>query len=361
MGAARFSNIDGLRAIAAISVLFHHILGDFLREASNQNTTLIGSLNSIISSFDFGRFGVVLFFLISGFVVPFSIKSDQLQPIRRFAIGRFFRLYPAFWLSLIFMYGYLVFTGGAPELKTLLANATMAANAFGQPWLSGVYWTLFIELIFYILIAVAFMAGILRQPMLILAAGLLLALSTGGPILLRSLGINLPVVYIGLHLSFLFCGLLLRLTVIEKERGTLSAALVLIIVQMGIIVSIGDFSLARNDTFFIVGKLPVIASYLAAYSVFLLSLWTMRPQSKLLSSTGEISYSIYLFHVPVCWTIYLFLPPTGAISDLITMALCVIASFAVSILTYRYVEKPMIAVGRRISGQIHRPLQPAAS
>ncbi len=133
----------------------------------------------------------------------------------------------------------------------------------------------------------------------------------GGPILLRSLGINLPVVYIGLHLSFLFCGLLLRLTVIEKERGTLSAALVLIIVQMGIIVSIGDFSLARNDTFFIVGKLPVIASYLAAYSVFLLSLWTMRPQSKLLSSTGEISYSIYLFHVPVCWTIYLLLPPTG--------------------------------------------------
>ncbi|MBA8843308.1 MULTISPECIES: acyltransferase family protein [Brucella] len=361
MGAGRFSNIDGLRAIAAISVLFHHILGDFLREASNQNTTLIGSLNSIISSFDFGRFGVVLFFLISGVVVPFSIKSDQLQPIRRFAIGRFFRLYPAFWLSLIFMYGYLVFTGGAPELKTLLANATMAANAFGQPWLSGVYWTLFIELIFYILIAVAFMAGILRQPMLILAAGLLLALSTGGPFLLRSLGINLPVVYIGLHLSFLFCGLLLRLTVIEKERGTLSAALVLIIVQMGIIVSIGDFSLARNDTFFIVGKLPVIASYLAAYSVFLLSLWTMRPQSKLLSSTGEISYSIYLFHVPVCWTIYLFLPPTGAISDLITMALCVIASFVVSILTYRYVEKPMIAVGRRISGQIHRPLQPAAS
>ncbi|RQP20325.1 MAG: acyltransferase, partial [Brucella intermedia] len=39
MGAGRFSNIDGLRAIAAISVLFHHILGDFLREASNQNTT----------------------------------------------------------------------------------------------------------------------------------------------------------------------------------------------------------------------------------------------------------------------------------------------------------------------------------
>ncbi|MBB4094900.1 acyltransferase family protein [Brucella pecoris] len=359
MGAGRFSNIDGLRAIAATSVLFHHIFGDFIRDASDQSTPLIGFLTSIVSSFDFGRFGVVLFFLISGFVVPFSIKGDQ--PIRRFAIGRFFRLYPAFWLSLLFMCGYLVFTGNTPELKTVLANATMAANVFGQPWLSGVYWTLFIELAFYVLIAVAFMAGILRQPLLVFAAGLLLALSTGGPFLLRFLGVNLPVIYIGLHLSFLFCGLLLRFTVIEKERGALWAALVLIIVQMSIIVSIGDFSLARNDTFFIVGKFPVIASYVAAFSVFLLSLWTMRPQSELLSSTGEISYSIYLFHVPVCWTIYLFLPPTGTLSDLITMALCVVGSFAVSILTYRYVEKPMIAVGRRISGQVNRPLQQAAS
>lgn len=363
MRAARFSYIDGLRAIAATSVLFHHIVSDFVRDASDQNTALISFLISIVSSFDFGRFGVVLFFLISGFVVPFSIKDDNKsdRPIRRFAIGRFFRLYPAFWVSLLFMYGYLVFTGNAPELKTVLANATMAANAFGQPWISGVYWTLFIELAFYLLIAVAFIAGILRQPMLVLAAGLLLAVSTGGPFLLRLLGVNLPVVYIGLHLSFLFCGLLLRLGVIEKEPGALWAALVLTIVQMSIIVSIGDFSLARNDTFFIVGKLPVIAAYVGAYSVFLLALWTMRPHSNLLSSTGEISYSIYLFHVPVCWTIYLFLPPTGTISDLMTMVLCVVASFAVSILTFRYVEKPMIAVGRGISGQVNRSLQQLAS
>ncbi|URQ75383.1 MAG: acyltransferase [Candidatus Ochrobactrum gambitense] len=358
MAAARFSNIDGLRAIAATSVLFHHIFADILHHATYKDTPLFGILMSLVTSFDFGRFGVVLFFLISGFVVPFSIRSGNKgeHPIRRFAIGRFFRLYPAFWLSLACMWAYLTFTGDSPELKTLAANVTMAANMFGQPWLSGVYWTLFIELAFYILIALAFMAGILRQPLMISAAGLLLAASTGVPFMLRSFGINLPVIYIGLHLSFLFCGLLLRLAVIEKARHAVWTALVLATVQMSIIGSIGDFSLARNDTFFIVGKFPVIAAYIAAYAVFLLSLWTMRPKSESLAATGEISYSLYLFHVPVCWTIYLFLPPTGLWSDLITMALCVVAAFAVSSVTYRFVEKPMIAVGRRFAGQAKRPV-----
>nr|WP_247876715.1 acyltransferase [Ochrobactrum sp. CM-21-5] len=355
----RFSNIDGLRAIAAISVLFHHIFGDILREAVHQDTPFIGVLNGVITSFDFGRFGVVLFFLISGFVVPFSIKDDQ--PIRRFVIGRFFRLYPAFWVSLALMCIFLFFTGDAPQLITVVANFTMLANLFGQPWLSGVYWTLFIELAFYVLIAMAFMAGILRQPLMILAAGLLLEASTGVPFLLRAFGINLPVIYIGLHLSFLVCGLLLRLAVIEKAPHAVWAASVVALVQMSIIIPIADFSLARNDTFFIVGKFPVIAAYIAAYSVFLLSLLTARPRVELLSSTGEISYSIYLFHVPVCWTIYRMLQLTGFWSDVITIVICLVATVIVSNLTYRYVEKPMIAMGRRISDQINRPLQQVAS
>jgi peptidoglycan/LPS O-acetylase OafA/YrhL len=59
--------------------------------------------------------------------------------------------------------------------------------------------------------------------------------------------------------------------------------------------------------------------------------------------------------VPVFCTIFLFQPPTGLWSDLITMVLCVVAAFAVSSLTYRFVEKPMIAVGRRLAGQAKRP------
>jgi peptidoglycan/LPS O-acetylase OafA/YrhL len=78
MAAARFSNIDGLRAIAATSVVFHHFFADILHHATYKDTPLFGILMSLVTSFDFGRFGVVLFFLISGFVVPFSIRSGVL-------------------------------------------------------------------------------------------------------------------------------------------------------------------------------------------------------------------------------------------------------------------------------------------
>lgn len=94
----RLENIDGLRAIAALSVLVQHMFGDMLRHSGVESTPLYPYTSAWVHHFDLGRFGVVLFFLISGFVVPFSIKGNK--PLRRFAISRFFRLYPALWLAL---------------------------------------------------------------------------------------------------------------------------------------------------------------------------------------------------------------------------------------------------------------------
>ena len=54
---------------------------------------------AFLDLFNAGRFGVALFFLISGFVIPFSFKEPR--PLLRFALSRFFRLYPAYWLSLM--------------------------------------------------------------------------------------------------------------------------------------------------------------------------------------------------------------------------------------------------------------------
>ena len=47
-----------------------------------------------------GRLGVVIFFAISGFVISFSIKLAHRYPVREFLTTRFFRLYPAYWLSI---------------------------------------------------------------------------------------------------------------------------------------------------------------------------------------------------------------------------------------------------------------------
>lgn len=50
---------------------------------------------------DLGRIGVVVFFAISGFIIPTSLNHRSLHPVRKFLISRLFRLYPLYWISII--------------------------------------------------------------------------------------------------------------------------------------------------------------------------------------------------------------------------------------------------------------------
>ena len=230
MPSERLGNVDALRAIAALLVFFQHILGDTERVAGSGPFADVatGSLDAI----DLGRLGVVLFFLISGFVVPFSIKPAS--PIRQFVISRVFRLYPAFWASLLCLGAVLLVAGDGPDLRTLIANATMAAPVFKQAWLSGVYWTLFIEILFYALVVAMFLSGQLYRGWLVAGLAALLALSTAGPIAAwQAFGVSLPIQYVGLHLSFLLNGLLLRLWLIERQKHALFSGKARRVIEIG--------------------------------------------------------------------------------------------------------------------------------
>lgn len=344
----RYDNVDALRAIAATLVVVQHFFGDIVREAQNPQGPLAQLVDVSLNSVDLGRFGVVLFFLISGFVVPFSIRGDR--PLRRFAISRFFRLYPALWLALLTLGLIFAYRGAPPSATTVLANMTMFPSLLGVPWLSGIYWTLTIELVFYVLCALLFWRGVLYAPGIVTVFALLLVASTALPLLARMLlGIALPVQYIGLHVSFLYCGLLLRLAMVEKREGAWAGAGILALVQLNVLLAIGDFSLARDDGFFQLGKQPIIVAYVLAFAVFILAVRSGRPSSPLLSQGGAISYSIYLFHGVAALLVYAFLPLTGGWSDLwigsASLALTMLLSWCV----YTWLETPMIALGRKVA------------
>ena len=83
----RLQPLDALRGIAALGVvLFHFTLGR----------------NGYENIFRFGTTGVDLFFMISGFVIFMSLeKADGL---RTFLINRFSRLYPAYWMGVVFSF-----------------------------------------------------------------------------------------------------------------------------------------------------------------------------------------------------------------------------------------------------------------
>ena len=183
----RIASIDALRGVAALCVCVQHAVQPITAApgSSARSPAVHTWLSAItLDRFDLGRYGVVLFFLISGYVVPFSLRGVHALP--RFALTRVLRLYPGFWLSVAAM---TATSAAVPTSAQLVANLTMAPTLFGQPPVSGVYWTLFVELAFYALCAALFAAGWLRRSAAVFALGLVcIALPDGGSSQVRAYG-----------------------------------------------------------------------------------------------------------------------------------------------------------------------------
>ncbi len=124
-----------------------------------------------------GILGVELFFLISGFVILMSAWG---RSIGQFAASRIARLYPAYWFTVIALYVLYTYTDVQGFKFNLtfgdyLLNLTMFQEAFGVLHAGGVFWSLWVELKFYFLIAIVVLAGItLRRAMAFMWAWLVL-------------------------------------------------------------------------------------------------------------------------------------------------------------------------------------------
>lgn len=139
----RVFELDSLRGVAAIAVfVFHAAL--LLPPAQR-------------GIFRLGVTGVDLFFVISGFVIFQSAARAGYWKI--FLMGRFFRLFPLFWACVTITAGLIViqsqFNAVLPSdfFETYLTNLTMVPRFFNAPYLDEQYWTLEVELLFYLGIA----------------------------------------------------------------------------------------------------------------------------------------------------------------------------------------------------------------
>src|SRR3954465_10022133 len=96
--AHRLQFLGAPRGIAAFAVILQH--------AGQPLST--GYSAFAFSMFDLGNFGVMLFFLCSGFIIPISLERQG--SLRRFWIRRFFRLFPLYWfcIGVALVLGYLV-------------------------------------------------------------------------------------------------------------------------------------------------------------------------------------------------------------------------------------------------------------
>ena len=164
MKSTRISEIDLLRFFAALAVVFFHYS---FRGASADGLSKVSyPLLAPISKY--GYLGVEMFFMISGFVILMTADSGSL---RTFVVSRFVRLYPAFWICCSLTFVIAVIVGGGrdhPSANQYLVNMTMLSGFVGVPPIDGVYWSLFVELKFYALVALVLVFGKIRSAELLL-------------------------------------------------------------------------------------------------------------------------------------------------------------------------------------------------
>lgn len=141
--------LDHLRLVAAVAVLcFHYFFNGIV---NGKLATL--DLTPLAQVAKYGGTGVYLFFMISGFVIYASAAG---RTPRAFAVGRCLRLYPAYWVAILLTAAVTVVWGAASGLSVsagqVAVNLTMLQDAAGVAPVDGVYWTLFLELQFYVLV-----------------------------------------------------------------------------------------------------------------------------------------------------------------------------------------------------------------
>jgi len=155
----RVNELDLFRFLASLAVVFHHFSLDGF--AADSMTIMPYPLLASVSKY--GYLGVELFFMISGFVILMTASSGSLK---KFTISRLVRLYPAFWVCCTITFA-ITLAIGAPEysatLQQYLINMTMLSEFFDVPPVDGVYWSLFVELRFYALVAILLIFGRIQQ------------------------------------------------------------------------------------------------------------------------------------------------------------------------------------------------------
>lgn len=166
----RLSELDLLRFAAALAVVFYHFTG--FGGAGAWPVPSQEVFPEIAPVTRFGYLGVDLFFVISGFVILMSAWG---RGPGEFGISRLVRLMPAYWVSVLLGAAvYALFRTGHGVPGLIVPNLTMLQGGLGLRNVDAVYWTLWVELHFYVLAAVLAGIGITYRSCLVFMAAWML-------------------------------------------------------------------------------------------------------------------------------------------------------------------------------------------
>ncbi|WP_295993893.1 acyltransferase [Rugamonas sp.] len=353
-----------LRGIAALLIVITHYFGVYYgMQAVVAGVTHSPDLHLVAAGWvqylDFpyfkGPFGVAVFFLISGFVIPFSLQQFSSPG---FLLARLLRIYPTYLCCLAI--GMLIVYGGAhywglpfeQSRRMLLANALLLHNLFGYGSLDTVNWTLAIEIKFYLLAALcagAFLRGRLRFVLAAAAAivgfDALLPLIAATPALqpwntaLSALAMDAN------YIAFMLIGVLFY----QHLRGALSTARLVV----GALLLLAAFALAwklgpQHDSFAVI--FIYYAYALAAFALCYAARRHFRPV-RVLDFLADISYPLYAVHSLTGFTLLKIVMDRGAPFPL-AVAIVLPLVVGLAYLIHVGVELSATAWGKRLAGAL---------
>ncbi|GAA4575955.1 acyltransferase family protein [Planotetraspora kaengkrachanensis] len=325
----RLRVLDLLRFCAALAVVLFHY-----GETRAWGTTHAFPTLSLVTMF--GVYGVRLFFIISGFVILMSAWGRRPGA---FVASRIARLYPAYWASVIILgalaLGGLI-TDHRPTLTELLGNLTMLQHGLKIRDLEIVYWTLWLELVFYALIACFTAIGITYHRCLAFLGGWVFLLVIahqvnselleavlipwGAPYFIAGMALFLIHRFGGSLFPWLFVAVGWTLAVIQELKA-----------GPAIVDRLGE----GLGTALVIGVISLIflVMILVALGRFDRFDW------KWLTTAGALTFPLYLFHHHIGFLLIDWLhEPLG---NRVTLPLVVLIALGVSYAVYRFVEKPL--------------------
>lgn len=325
MKSKRITSIDILRGLAAFLVTMYHL--------SNGNSKFLSDENLLKIVFRIGWVGVEIFFIISGFIIPYSMMLGNytMKSGGRFLWKRICRIDPPYIASIIFIL-FLNFIStlspyykGKPfslNIHDVLYHLGYLSGVLEKPWINVVYWTLAIEFQYYILIAFIF-------PFLSSNKVWLFLTTIVGLGILKFLIVQEFFVF--KYLLYFLIGIVLFKKV--TNQITFSVSIPIMICLLGLIL-------------WQEGILPMLASAFTLLFILFGNNITIKPFAFL----GTLSYSLYLLHVPIGGRVINLSTNFvhGEIARTTIVLIALIVSLIISYGFYLIIEKRFILLSSKI-------------
>ncbi|WP_243777081.1 acyltransferase family protein [Actinomadura nitritigenes] len=389
---ARLGWLDVLRGWAALAVALHHASYVYLPDVRI----------ALQGWFDPGTYGVLVFFLVSGYIVPASL--ERRESVRGFWVGRFFRIYPLLAVSCLlavlpFLLGVRGLRAGLEHyhpVTAVLAHLTMMQDLLAVPNAMNVLWTLSYEMAFYLLIVALFVVRVHRRSAPVSVGLAAAALAVGGlmPTWLLS-GLLSRTAGVGVVVSVCFAALVAAIAAAVSGRaaarvaggllgGLLAALLVVLNGRVGAWQGLAMMALMFAGTAVYRaerGQIPAwsggaaavlvpagalaagvwnlhgswhaqlvwAGSVLAATATFAAA-WLLRHRRfpRWATGLGTASFSVYLLHPLLLMVAAQFLGTSGR-EDVPGLLVFVAVLLAAGWASQRWIEAPAQRLGRRLA------------